>query len=225
MRLASLYSGGKDSSFSLYLAEQMGHDVPYIVNIRPGKGSWIFHVPNQDMVPLLARSMKKTLRTVSTDGTEEGDMNALRSALSGLDVEGVVIGAVWSDYQWERINTVCGELGLNVFAPLWRKDQRIVMNELIDSGIEAVVVGAYADGLSEKWLGRTIDRHAEKELLALSGRYGISIIGEGGEYESLTLDSPMQDSALRINRSEKEWKNGAGTMTVTDAVLVPKDRN
>ena len=203
----------------------MGHEVPYLINIRPEKWSWIFHVPNQNIVPIIAGSMNKTLRTVPTDGTEEGDMNALRSALSDLDVEGVVAGAVWSDYQWERINTVCGELGLMVFAPLWRKDQGTVLNELIDSGISAMIIGVYADGLSEKWLGRMIDRSSEKELLALSELFRISIIGEGGEYESLTLDSPMQDSVLRINKYEKKWKNMAGTMTVTDADLVPKDQN
>jgi diphthamide synthase (EF-2-diphthine--ammonia ligase) len=37
MRLASLYSGGKDSTFSLYIMEQMGHDVPYLVNVKPRK--------------------------------------------------------------------------------------------------------------------------------------------------------------------------------------------
>ena len=33
MKLASLYSGGKDSTFSLYLAEQMGHEVPCLVSV------------------------------------------------------------------------------------------------------------------------------------------------------------------------------------------------
>ena len=49
MRLASLYSGGKDSAFSLYLAEQQGHDVPYLLNIVPeDRASWIFHTPHRD---------------------------------------------------------------------------------------------------------------------------------------------------------------------------------
>ena len=62
MRLASLYSGGKDSTFSLYLAEQMGHEVPYLVNIVPDdEASWIFHTPNLGIVPLMAESMGKDL--------------------------------------------------------------------------------------------------------------------------------------------------------------------
>jgi len=88
-----------------------------------------------------------------------------------------------------------------------------------------MIIGVYADGLTEEWLGTMIDNSSKKELLALSEIYRISIIGEGGEYESLTLDSPMQDSVLVIRKYEKEWKNMAGTMTVSDADLVQKVQN
>lgn len=220
MRLASLYSGGKDSAFSLYLAEQMGHSVPYIVNIVPGKeGSWIFHVPNQNAVPYLTEAMGKELVTVETEGSEDDDMKALRTSLEGLDVEGVVTGAVWSDYQWERINQVCGDLGLIVLSPLWRKDQDIVLNEMIDSGIKAMIVGVYAEGLSEEWLGRIIDKDTVNELRALRSKYGISVIGEGGEYETLTIDSPLHSAPLVMDSFEKEWRNMAGTMSVTSMHL------
>ena len=219
MRLAALYSGGKDSTFALYLAEQMGHDVPYLLNVRPKDGSWLFHVPNQNMVDLLAESMGKELKIVTTEGSEDDDMKSLRRLLQGLDVDGIVTGAVWSDYQWERINAVCGDLGLIVLSPLWRKDQDMLLNELIDSGISAMIIGTYADGLSEKWLGRMLDRDAAEELRRIREKHGISVIGEGGEYESLTIDSPLQKSPLIIDSFDKEWKNMSGTMTITGAHL------
>ena len=182
MRLASLYSGGKDSTFALYLAEQMGHEVPYIVNIMPeDAASWIFHTPNLDVVPLMAESMGKQLVTAPSTGSEEGDMEGLRNALAGLEVEGVVTGAVWSDYQWDRMNIVCGDLGLKVITPLWRKDQDLVMDEFLRSGIRAIIVGCYAEGLDETWLGREIDADAVEELKVLREKYGSSIMGEGGE--------------------------------------------
>ncbi len=221
MRLAALYSGGKDSTFAMYLAKQMGHDIPYIVNIVPeDKASWIFHTPNLNIVPLMAESMNVKLILGKSTGTEEGDMEGLKNALLGLDVEGVVTGAVWSDYQWDRMNIVCGELGMKVITPLWRKDQDIVMDELLNSGIKAIIVGCYAEGLDESWLGRPIDASAAKDLRALRERYGISVIGEGGEYESLTLDSPMHSHPLSIISSEKEWKNNNGTLHVKEAKLI-----
>ena len=220
MRLASLYSGGKDSTFSLYLIEQSGHDIPYLVNVVPeDAASWIFHTPNLSVVPSMAESMGKELVTAKSSGTEEGDMEGLRNALDGLDVEGVVSGAIWSDYQWDRMNIVCGDLGLKLMAPLWRKDQDMLMDQFIDSGIRSMIVGCYAEGLGEEWLGRIIDRQAVEELKAIRTRTGISIMGEGGEYESLTIDSPMHSRPLEIVSSEKDWSRQGGTMRVTSARL------
>ena len=220
MRLASLYSGGKDSTFSLYLMEQSGHDIPYLVNVVPeDAASWIFHTPNLSVVPSMAESMGKELVTAKSSGTEEGDMEGLRNALDGLDVEGVVSGAIWSDYQWDRMNIVCGDLGLKLMAPLWRKDQDMLMDQFIDSGIRSMIVGCYAEGLGEEWLGRIIDRQAVEELKAIRARTGISIMGEGGEYESLTIDSPMHSRPLEIVSSEKDWSRQGGTMRVTSARL------
>jgi ABC transporter with metal-binding/Fe-S-binding domain ATP-binding protein len=220
MRLASLYSGGKDSTFSLYIMEQMGHDVPFLVNIVPeDSASWIFHTPNLGVVPLMAESMGKSLVVAPSSGTEEGDMEGLRRALEGLDVDGVITGAVWSDYQWDRMNLVCNDLGLKVMSPLWRKDQDLLMDAFLQSGIRSVIVGCYAEGLGEEWLGREIDAKAAEELKAIRERTGISIMGEGGEYESMTLDSPMHSRPLEIVSTEAVWKRGSGTLNVTSARL------
>ena len=220
MRLAALYSGGKDSAFALYLAQQMGHEIPYLVSIVPkAQESWIFHVPNIDIVPLMAESMGIELITAETSGTEEGDIQALRESLSHLDIDGIVTGAVWSDYQWDRMNAVCGDLNLKVLSPLWRKDQDTVLDEMISAGIRAVIVGCYAEGLDESWLGREIDHKTSEQLRGLRERYGISVIGEGGEYESMTIDSPMHSRPLVIEEYEKEWKKGAGTLFVKKTEL------
>ncbi len=219
-----MYSGGKDSAFSLYLAEQMGHEVPYIVNVIPeDDAAMIFHTPNLSVVPLMAESMGKQLVTASSTGTEEGDMEGLRNALEGLDVEGVISGAIWSDYQWDRMNIVCGELGLKLIAPLWRKDQDMLMDQFLDSGIRAIIIGCYAEGLDESWLGREITRESVEELKAIRARTGISIMGEGGEYESLTIDSPMYSVPIHIDSSENEWSRSGGTMRVLGASL-PEQR-
>ena len=137
-------------------------------------------------------------------------------------MEGVVTGAIWSDYQWDRMNIVCGDLGLKVITPLWRKDQDYLMEQFLDSGISSIIVGCYAEGLDESWLGRRIDRESVEELKALRETYGISIMGEGGEYESLTIDSPMHSAPLSIDGYDVEWKRGAGTMKITSASLAER---
>ena len=215
MRLASLYSGGKDSSFSLYVAEQMGHEIPYLVNVVPeDKASWIFHTPNLNVVPAIAEAMGKELILGRSTGEEDSDMEGLRQALDGLDIDGIVTGAVWSDYQWDRMNIVCGDLGLKFFAPMWRKDQDYLMEQMIDAGVEAVIVGCYAEGFDESWLGRPLNHETLTDLRKLRDKYGISIMGEGGEYESLTLNSPSFRYPLKIAGSRKEWNRNSGLLCV-----------
>ena len=215
MRLASLYSGGKDSSFSLYVAEQMGHEIPYLVNVVPeDRASWIFHTPNLNVVPAIAEAMGKELILGRSTGEEDSDMEGLRQALDGLDIDGIVTGAVWSDYQWDRMNLVCGDLGLRFFAPMWRKDQDYLMEQMIDAGVEAVIVGCYAEGFDESWLGRPLNHETLAELRKLRDKYGISIMGEGGEYESLTLNSPSFRYPLKIAGSRKEWNRNNGLLCV-----------
>ena len=215
MRLASLYSGGKDSSFSLYVAEQMGHEIPYLVNVVPeDRASWIFHTPNLNVVPAIAEAMGKELILGRSTGEEDSDMEGLRQALDGLDIDGIVTGAVWSDYQWDRMTLVCGDLGLKFFAPMWRKDQDYLMEQMIDAGVEAVIVGCYAEGFDESWLGRPLNHETLAELRKLRDKYGISIMGEGGEYESLTLNSPSFRYPLKIAGSRKEWNRNNGLLCV-----------
>ncbi len=224
MRLAALYSGGKDSTFAMYLAEQMGNDILALVNIVPSdKGSWIFHTPNLSVVPVMAEAMGLPLVTAESDGTEEGDMDALRTALKSLDIDGVVVGALWSDYQWDRMNKVLGGLDLVMVAPLWRKDQDMVYDEMVAAGIEAMIVGVFAEGLDESWLGRRLDMDTKKDLITLRERYGVSIMGEGGEYESMTLDSPMHRKRLKVIDAQKTMDRNAGTYDVSSIELVDKD--
>ena len=223
MRLAALYSGGKDSTLAMYTALQMGHEIPYIVTIRPAdKASWVFHTPNLSTVPLMAEAMGVEQIVADSDGTEAGDLDALRLALTDLDVDGVVTGALWSDYQWDRMNLICGDLDLCVLSPLWRKSQDDVYDLMCSSGVDAIIVGVFAEGLDESWLGRHLDMEAKKELLALRDRYGISIMGEGGEYESMTLDSPMYSKRLVIEVSEKKMERYTGVLDVTQASLSEK---
>jgi uncharacterized protein (TIGR00290 family) len=121
------------------------------------------------------------------------------------------------------MNLICGDLGMCVLSPLWRKDQDETYDLMCSSGVDAIIVGVFAEGLDERWLGRHLDMDAKKELLALRDRYGISIMGEGGEYESMTLDSPMHSKRLVITESKKVMERNTGVLDVTEAFLSEKD--
>ena len=223
MRLVALCSGGKDSVFATYLAEQMGNEILALINISPSEnGSWLFHTPNQDAVPYMAEAMGLPVTIVESDGTEEGDLRALKQALENLDADGVVVGALWSDYQWDRMNRVLGELEMVMVAPLWRKDQDMVYDEMVSAGIDSIIVGVFAEGLDESWLGRHLNAETKKGLIKLREKYGISVMGEGGEYESMVLDCPIFKKRLIVKEAEKKMNRSSGTLEVKTIVLEKK---
>lgn len=213
--MACLFSGGKDSTYAAHLMEQAGHEVVCLVTVVPADPhSWVFHTLNLEHLPEMAKAMGKDLIAMPSSGEEGADLAALEAALKDLEVEGVVTGAIASDYQWDRINGVCQRLGLKVFSPLWRKDQLTILNDMLQAGMKAMIVGVYSDGLGREWLGRVLDREAVDRLSSLSKAKGMNVSGEGGEYETLVLDSPMHLSALVPDEVRVEFSRDSGQLRI-----------
>ncbi|UCD92960.1 MAG: TIGR00289 family protein [Methanobacteriota archaeon] len=222
MNLAALFSGGKDSTYALYLAQQKGWTVKYLVSAVASEDSFLFHVPNIQLTPFHSEAMGIPLKKFEVSGEEEEEMAALQDTLEDLDVEGLVTGAVASDYQWSRFNKIGEEIGLKVFSPLWRKDQKRVLEDIISAGFEVVIVGVSAEGLDKSWLGRPIDEDCLKDLERLEQEKGINISGEGGEYETLVLDGPNFRKRLDIEDSVKEWNEDRGFFKIRRVVVIER---
>jgi len=158
MRLAALCTGRKDSFLALYRAKKMGHTITVLATMIPKReDSYMFHFPNIHLTELLSRAVEIPLVKAETSGVKEKELEDLKNLLASLDVEGVVSGAVSSSYQKERIERVCEELGLKSVAPLWHQDPLGIMRELTDLTFKVVIVGVYAYGLDQTWLGREIN--------------------------------------------------------------------
>ncbi|MBI4738845.1 TIGR00289 family protein [Candidatus Woesearchaeota archaeon] len=208
MNVAVLFSGGKDSVFSCYWALQQGWDVRCLVTLVPtAQDSWMFHTPNIHLTVLQAQAMGIPIITHKTSGKKEEELKDLKDALMQArrhaKVEGLVVGALASDYQHERVNRICEDVGLKTFAPLWHKDQDRLLAEMINCGFEIIVQSIAADGLDVSWLGRRIDKLAIEDLKKLHQKLGLHVAGEGGEYESFVLDGPIFQRRLAIRSAEK----------------------
>ena len=160
---------------------------------------------------------------MDTEGTKERELEDLERAISKLDIDGLVTGAIASNYQRSRIDSLCTALGLEHVTPLWGRDAKELLDEMISAGLLIVVTAVAAMGLDEKWLGRTIDGDALEELRSLSERFGVDVCGEGGEMETLVLDAPWFVSRLELLRTRSEWDGVRGSYIVEEARLIPKD--
>ncbi|KXS22258.1 adenine nucleotide alpha hydrolases-like protein [Gonapodya prolifera JEL478] len=117
----------------------------------------------------------------------------LKSARDATRADAVCSGAILSNYQRVRVEEVCSRLNLTPIAPLWRRhahDPALVLDELDAAGVDAVLVKVASMGLSRRFLGRTVS--SLKPLLRRAAQlYQINPAGEGGEYETFTLDCPL----------------------------------
>ena len=223
MRVAALVTGGKDSVLALYRALKLGYEVKFLVTMLPQReDSWMFHFPNIHLTDLFAKAVEIPLVKAETVGIKETELEDLKNLLATLDIEGVVSGAISSRYQKERIDKICKELNLKSVAPLWKEDSIQLLKEIINLNFEVIIVGVYAYGFDQTWLGRKIDLTTLNNLIELNKRYQISPVGEGGEYETLVLDAPFFKKRIQLLRVERIWENQSGYLLVKEAKLVDK---
>ncbi len=223
MRVAVLATGGKDSALALYRVLKKGYDVKYLVCMIPLKeDSWMFHYPNIGLIDLFAEAVGVPLVKAETAGIKEEEVGDLKRLIATLDVEGIVSGAIASNYQKTRIEKICEELRLECVTPLWHENPLGMLREILELNFEVIITGVYAYGFSREWLGRKIDEAAVLDLMELNRQYGISLVGEGGEYETLVLDAPFFKRRIKIVETEKVWKNQSGYFLITKAKLENK---
>jgi diphthine-ammonia ligase len=220
MRVAALFSGGKDSVFSVYITQQYGWEVSHLITLLPDRSdSWMFHSINIHQTDLLAQAINIPLVKRTTRGEKETELADLKRLLQGLDIDGVISGAVASEYQRTRIEQICDALGIKSFTPLWHKDPELLLRDQVHAGFHTIIVGVFAAGFDQTWLGRTIDDETINALIRLNKTHGIHIAGEGGEYESLVLFGPLFSQKLVIDESIKEWNRDSGVFRVKKAHL------
>ena len=223
MRVAVLVTGGKDSALALYRALKQDFEVRHLVTMIPQReDSWMFHSVNIHLTDLFAEVVGIPLVRSETAGIKEMEIEDLKELLATLDIEGVVSGAILSNYQKERIDRICRELGLESIAPLWHDDPMNLLKEMISLDFEAIIVGVYAYGFDESWLGRRIDSPTISDLARLNKEYQVSLVGEGGEYETLVLDASFFTKRIRLLEVEKVWEDYGGHLLVKKAELADK---
>ena len=232
----SLFSGGKDSSLALYRALEADRPVERLVTVHPTGESFMYHVPATELAGLAAESIGIPLVDVQpenfdADAHSEEDSGArgdrelepLEEALDGLADEldgigGVTAGAVESSYQATRIEAMCDRLDAELFAPLWQADPRELAMAMLEAGFEITIVRVAAYGLDESWLGRTLDAEALADLETLNDEYGVHLLGEGGEFETLVTDGPHMERPIELEY-ETEFDGTRGSLRITDARL------
>ena len=228
MKVAILFSGGKDSTYAAWVVQHQAWSIETLLTVRPySTDSLMFHHPNVEWTSLQARAMGLPVEILMGDGKDE--LLNLRESLlrmrDSLGIDGLVTGAVASDYQKTRFDNLCDSIKLKSYSPLWHKNPKMLVDSLKTARFRIILTSVAAKGLDESWLGRELTDQEWSRLEKLSAAHGIHLSGEGGEYESFVLDAPHFTKAIEIEKSRKEWKGDRGRLVIETASLRDKSSN
>lgn len=227
MKLAALFSGGKDSTYCIYLAKQSGHEVVCLITMNPRSDeSMLFHYPDTWIAKYLANAMEIPLLTKDAIGVSIDDESvelelSIKEAMQIYNIEGIVHGGISSMFQKKVFQNLCKANGIATVTPLWNKDPVEYMYELVKNRFEFVITRVSAMGLDLCWLGKVIDFQSLGKLQSLSKKFGFNISFEGGEAETLVVSCPLyHNKRLEITKSSVIWDNLSGILQISEARMV-----
>jgi len=219
MKTAILFSGGKDSCYSAYLAKNKGYELICLISIfSKNKDSYMFHTPSIKRTKKQAKAMQLPIIIQKTKGKKEEELKDLEKAIAKAKnkykIDTIVTGALHSVYQASRIKKICDKLNLKCFNPLWHKDEIKYLNDLIKNKFNIIIIGVSAYPLTKEWLGRKINKQFIKEVKELKNKYKIHPAGEGGEFETFVLNCPLFKKPLSIKSKRISGKDYAWRMEI-----------
>ena len=225
MKLAALFSGGKDSTYAIYVAKKLFHSVEVLLTLHPHSSeSHLLHHPNIKFTSLQAESMKipQLIEEISsTDAkTEFKKLDKLITlATENYSIEGIVHGGILSKYQKDNFSLICKKNNLEIISPLWNTKPESYMKELLEENFEYIISSISCDGLNDSWLGRIMNRSGLDELQKLQKIFKFNLNFEGGEAETFVINCPLFEKSLLIQDSTTEWDGYRGRFEILEAKL------
>lgn len=200
MKVLSSWSGGKDSCFALMKSIKQGLKPTVLLNMmnENGKVSRSHGIPfsvleqqaKQIGVPLVAVP-------ASWNEYEKNFITILHEIKKQYEIDGVVFGDIdlESHKEWEE--KVCNATKLKAFLPLWQQDRMELVFQMIDSGIETMIVSCNLE-MGESYLGKIVTKELALELQ----QKGIDACGENGEYHTLVINCPLFKEKISLPKYE-----------------------
>lgn len=196
MNVITSWSGGKDSCYAMMKAVDQGFKPKVLLNMmnENGKVSRSHGLP---LAILLQQAEKMELPLEAVPATwsdyEVKFITSLQELKEKYNLESAVFGDI--DLQphrdWEE--KVCNAASLKAILPLWQQNRVSLVNEMIDAGIETMIVSCNTQ-MGAGYLGKMVTKELALELESK----GIDSCGENGEFHTLVVHCPLFSSRLEL---------------------------
>ena len=117
------------------------------------------------------------------------------------------------------------EKNLWVYNPIWRKNQEEYMMMLLRMGFKFIITRITSMGIPMDLLGKPIEENDVIRLNKLSRKYGFNPAFEGGEAETLVLDTPLMKKEIIVKGEPVIKSKWEGEFLIKKAFLKNKIKN
>jgi uncharacterized protein (TIGR00290 family) len=189
------WSGGNDSCYAFFKAMESGKPT-VLLNVMNefGDRSRSHGIP-KEVLQAQADALNLPIHFFSSSWTdyEKKYIENLKQIVKEYPISHAVFGDIdiESHRVWEE--KVSRAANLKAILPLWQGNRKQLVLDMIDAGIEAMIVSCNQD-LGPDFLGRTIDRAIISEFEAA----GIDACGENGEFHTLVVNAPFFKQPISV---------------------------
>src|SRR3989344_7495623 len=207
MKVAVLYSGGKDSTFAIDYCRKKGWEISYLLSVKPTrKDCFLFHFATVEHTPLIAEMLNIPHHLISCSVADPHQEALLvKEIVEKYPVDAVVLGGTGlQETQIRSVQKALAPLGVKAFPAHFGFEHGNVFKTMIENGYEILITQVASDGLNT-WLGKTITKENFAQLEKESLQYGFHIGFEGGYADTLVLDAPFFSKRLVVETSRAVW--------------------
>ncbi|MDW3648332.1 MAG: diphthine--ammonia ligase [Bacteroidia bacterium] len=199
------WSGGKDSSFTLYKVLQADkfEVKALLTNISEEYERISMHGVRKELLVAQAQQLNIPLHTLSLP--KGIDMEAYGKLVNNKIAEFKRAGidtAIFGDIFLEDLRKYredqLAKVGIKAVFPIWKKDTRELVQEFIELGFKAYVVCCNARLMGKEFVGCLID----EDFLANLPKE-VDPCGENGEFHSYVFDGPIFQEEIKVKVGEK----------------------
>ncbi|MBI2542705.1 MAG: diphthine--ammonia ligase [Candidatus Aenigmarchaeota archaeon] len=227
MKVAVMFSGGKDSTMALNYALSQGWDVETLISVKPkSTESFLYQYSTVEWTRLTSEALGIPVIHVKSEkiGPKE-EADELEEVFKNLKVDAILMGGVGlQETQIRELKRVAQKFGIDIIVPYENLTSEELFDKTINSGFDIMMTDVATDGLGPEWLGKKLDKETAGEFKKLSKKFGFDVLGEGGYYNTFVVNGPKFKKKIEVISSRKIWDNktSSGYLEIEEAKLVPK---
>ena len=190
------WSGGKDCCFAAIKALQQGVTPVVLLNMMNENGQ----ISRSHGLPLSilhkqAASMNVPIVTIPStwNDYEANYIATIKDLKDKYNLDCAVFGDIDLQVHRDWEENVCGSANLEATLPLWKRERRDLLVEMVDSGVEAIIVSCNMV-MGERFLGRILTKELMVELELLD----VDVCGENGEFHTLVVNCSLFSHQIEL---------------------------